>query len=136
MCLDRARNATNLTSAINLEKFDPTTRSMFNTGQKNIINRRLKDLSNFVWHCLVLTEAGAFRWKYYCQILLKKIMRWGLWTVWQDLSKFFGNFQSVYLVFGKMLYILWYIFMLLGKFSYLWMAKHWANNLPIWSHWF
>ena len=59
--------------------------------------------------------------------------------VWPDLTKcfyygnknkVFGNSWRVYIVFGKNFYLLWLIFMLLGKCSLFKIAKYWKIILP------
>ena len=69
--------------------------------------------------------------------------KWTEGPVWPYLAKFchFGEtislwqFLHVYLIFGKIVNLLWPTFMLLGKSSLLQRVKYCKNNLAISSHW-
>ena len=52
------------------------------------------------------------------------------------ISKVFGSYLQLYLVFGKILNLLWLILYAFGQiWSLLSIAKYRINNRPIWSHW-
>ena len=53
-----------------------------------------------------------------------------LWLNLKDVGHFFRFFA-----FAESFSLFWPIFLFLGKFSLLQMAKYWTNNLTIWSHW-
>ena len=56
---------------------------------------------------------------------------WGKFAI----LTYFSFSLGVYLIFGRLLNLLWKLFMLLGQFSLFKMAKYWTNIVAIWSHW-
>ena len=64
--------------------------------------------------------------------------------MWPDLAKFrhfgnsvqvFGNFLTVYFLFGKMLSLLWQTCDIIGLICIVGNGQILKNNLTIWSHW-
>ena len=61
-----------------------------------------------------------------------------IWQIFPRLGKnlkVLCNLSRVHSIFGKILYQLWKILMLLGKFSLLQMTKYWKTDQTVWSHW-
>ena len=58
---------------------------------------------------------------------------WPNFLLWQKI-KSLANFCRVYITLAKILKLFGHIFMLLGKFWLLQMAKYWKLSIAIWSH--
>ena len=67
--------------------------------------------------------------------LLGSVTRFGeISPLWQNFNYLWKSFEGSFSNW-QIFNLFWELFLLLGKCSMLQMAKCWANNLAIWSHW-
>ena len=88
------------------------------------------------------TSQSDTKWRWFEQTFTRVTIE-RIQPVWPDwvqfcrfakISKVFGYFLRVYLVFGKMLDLLWLIFYAFVQISLSTMAKYWITKTAIWSH--